>query len=101
MDGVEYVTDETGSAVLSADASAKAQVTVQAEKKAESGVPQVIRLAPGYTLDLTAQETPAQPVFSDVAEGLWYTPYVLDTLHKMGAKKLADPDKVCTCVLPL
>lgn len=24
-----------------------------------------------------------------------YTPYVLDTLHKMGAKKLADPDKVC------
>lgn len=78
VDGVEYVTDETGSAVLSADASAKAQVTVQAEKKAESGVPQVIRLAPGYTLDLTAQETPAQPVFSDVAEGLWYTPYVLD-----------------------
>lgn len=78
VDGVEYVTDETGSAVLSADASAKAQVTVQAEKKAESGVPQVIRLAPGYTLDLTVQETPAQPVFSDVAEGLWYTPYVLD-----------------------
>ena len=78
VDGVEYVTDETGSAVLSADASAKAQVTVQAEKKAESGVPQVIRLAPGYTLDLTVQETPAQPVFSDVAEGMWYTPYVLD-----------------------
>lgn len=24
-----------------------------------------------------------------------YTPYVLDTLHKMGAKKIADPSKVC------
>lgn len=24
-----------------------------------------------------------------------YTPYVLDTLHKMGAKRIADPSKVC------
>lgn len=76
VDGAEYVTDAGGKAVLSAESSAKEAVSVQVEKSAEGGAPLLVRLAADYTLDLAAVE--AEKIsFSDVAEGQWYTPYVL------------------------
>ncbi len=70
VDGAEYVTDENGNAVLSAEDSAKESISVQIEKFAENGKPLVVRLAPDFAIDLTAVTAPA---FSDVEEGKWYT----------------------------
>lgn len=73
VDGVEYVTDANGQAVLSAEDSAKETVSVQIEKFAENGKPLVVRLAPDFAIDLTKV---AAPAFADVEEGKWYTPFV-------------------------
>lgn len=75
VDGAEYITDDKGQAVLSAESSAKERVTVQLEKKAESGAPLVIRLAPYYLLDLTTGRQ-VWVGFTDVGLNDWYYPYV-------------------------
>ena len=76
VEGVEYITDDQGKAILSAGTSAKETVTVQAEKYTEAGAPVLVRLAPDATLDLTGAQTVLP--FSDVEEGKWYTEYVLE-----------------------
>ena len=82
VDGVEYTADDKGQVVLSAEAAAKAAVTLQVEKIAEGGAPLLARLAPDYTLDLAAIE--AVWPFTDVAEGKWYTESVLQ-MSDLGA----------------
>ena len=82
VDGVDYTADNKGQVVLSAESAAKETVSVQVEKIAEGGAPLLARLAPDYTLDLTAAETVLP--FSDVAEGKWYTESVLQ-MNDLGA----------------
>lgn len=82
VDGVDYTADNKGQVVLSAESAAKETVSVQVEKIAEGGAPLLARLAPDYTLDLTAAETVLP--FSDVAEGKWYTESVLQ-MSDLGA----------------
>ena len=82
VDGVDYTADDKGQVVLSAESAAKETVSVQVEKIAEGGAPLLARLAPDYTLDLTAAETVLP--FSDVAEGKWYTESVLQ-MSDLGA----------------
>ena len=82
VDGVEYTADDKGQVVLSAESAAKETVSLQVEKIAEGGAPLLARLAPDYTLDLTAAETVLP--FSDVAEGKWYTESVLQ-MSELGA----------------
>lgn len=82
VDGVEYTADDKGQVVLSAESAAKETVSVQVEKIAEGGAPLLARLAPDYTLDLTAMETVLP--FTDVAEGKWYTESVLQ-MSDLGA----------------
>ena len=82
VDGVDYTTDDKGQVVLSAESAAKETVSLQVEKIAEGGAPLLARLAPDYTLDLTAAETVLP--FSDVAEGKWYTESVLQ-MSDLGA----------------
>ncbi len=77
VDGEQTVTDASGKVVLSAESSAKESVTVQLQKKKADGLPQVLPLAPDFALDLTAVQY-VRPSFVDVAQGLWYTDYVLD-----------------------
>ena len=79
VDGVEYVTDAQGKALLSAGDSAKETVSVQLEKLADTGAPLLVRLAPDYQLDLTAAEE-VMP-FSDLPKGEWYTEPVLKMLE--------------------
>ena len=76
VDGAEYVTDAQGKAVLSAGDSAKAAVSVQAAKLTEVGLPALLPLHSGFTVDLAAAKT--QMPFSDLEEGKWYTPYALE-----------------------
>ena len=82
VDGVDYTADDKGQVVLSAESAAKENVSVQVEKIAEGGAPLLARLAPDYTLDLTAVETVLP--FADVAEGKWYTESVLQ-MSELGA----------------
>ena len=79
VDGVEYVTDAQGKALLSAGDSAKETVSVQLEKLADTGAPLLVRLAPDYQLDLTAAEE-VMP-FSDLPKGEWFTQPVLKMLE--------------------
>lgn len=79
VDGVEYVTDAQGKALLSAEDSAKETVSVQLEKLADTGAPLLVRLAPDYQLDLTAAEE-VMP-FSDLPKGEWFTEPVLKMLE--------------------
>lgn len=76
VDGAEYITDAQGKALLSAESAAKETVSVQVEKTTEAGAPILVRLAPGYVLDLAS--APKAMPFSDLEEGKWYTPYALE-----------------------
>ncbi len=82
VDDKEYRTDAKGCALLSAEDSAKAAVTLQVEKVVEGGAALLARLAPGYTLELAGLEK-VMP-FADVAEGKWYTESVLQ-MAELGA----------------
>lgn len=82
VDGAEYITDEQGRVVLSAEDSAKEQIAVQIEHFAENGKPLVIRFAPDYVFALDVRAEP----FTDVAEGVWYAPFV----EKMAAAGLVN-----------
>lgn len=82
VDGTEYITDEQGRVVLSAEDSAKEQVAVQIEHFAENGKPLVIRFAPDYVFALDMKAEP----FTDVDENAWYAPFV----EKMAAAGLVN-----------
>lgn len=75
VEGETYVTDAQGKAVLSAGQSAKEAVSVQVNKKNALGLPALLPLHPDYQLTLT--DVKAEPLFTDVAEGKWYTDAVL------------------------
>ena len=72
-----YVTDEQGKAQI----DEQGVVTLQVEKKNAMGLPALLPVAPGYTLDLDA--APVVLPYSDLAEGEWYVEHVLQ-MHDLG-----------------
>ena len=74
VEGETYMTDAQGKAVLSAELSAKAEVSIKLSKKNASGLPALLPLA-FQVYDLSGAKVILP--FSDLEEGQWYTEPVL------------------------
>ncbi len=61
-DGGAYTTDEAGQITLSAESAQKERITLQAEKYGDNGLPLLLRLEPGFVLDIPQKA----PLFTDV-----------------------------------
>ena len=71
LDGKTYQTDENGEISVGQDITQSGEYRLQIERYADSGVPTVLRLAPDFTVSLTAgvSETETNDVITTTTEG--------------------------------